>query len=304
MSMIFYWVLNMSIVAAVAGTIVTILRSVKKIPRRFIFVLWGIPFLRLCLPFGMSSKYSLMTLLNKLIKRAVVVEVVSFGNEVPGFYASNYIAAADTYQPFTYKSIALEKVFNIGAVCWLVVAVSLLLFFIVAYIRNIVELKAVISHKDNIYFSEKIDTPCVVGIVRPRILVPAHMEINEYVIAHEKAHIKNADNLWRVLAILAAIVHWFNPFVWLFLKMFFADMEKACDERVLAAVGEENRKAYAYALVGCAEQKNVFASALNGGNVRSRIENIISYKRLTVFSVLALGGFCAIVAFVLLTNSL
>lgn len=302
MSMVFYWVLNMSIVAAVSGAIVMLLRSIKKIPRRFIFALWIIPFLRLCQPFGMSSKYSLMTLLNNLIKRAVVVKVTE--SELFELSFMNSIQAADTYQPFTYKSIFLEQVFNIGAVCWLVIAVALLLFFTVAYIRNIVELKAAFSHKDNIFLSERIDTPCVVGIIRPRILVPAHMEINEYVIAHEKAHIKNADNLWRVLAILVAIIHWFNPFVWLFLNMFFADMEKACDERVLVAVGEDKRKDYAYALVGCAEQKNVFASALNGGNVRSRIENIISYKKLTVFAVLVLGGFCGIVAFVLLTNSL
>ena len=302
MSMVFYWILNMSIVAVVSGAIVMLIRSIKKIPRRYIFVLWIIPFLRLCLPFGMSSKYSLMTLLNNLLERAVAVKVSE--SELFKVSVMNSIQAVDTYHPFRYKSIVLEKVFNIGAVCWIVVAVVLLLFFAVVYIRNIVELKATIPYKDNIYLSERIDTPCVVGIIRPRIMLPTHMEINEYVIAHEKAHIKNADNLWRVVAILVAIVHWFNPFVWLFLKMFFADMEKACDERVLVAVGEENRKAYAYALVGCAEQKNVFASALSGGNVRSRIENIISYKKLTVFAVLALGGFCVAVAFVLLTNSL
>lgn len=302
MSEIFYWVLNMSITAIFSGIVIMILRKISKLPRRFVFALWIIPFLRLCLLVGLSSKYSLMTAINKILARTVVIDITE--SDWFELTLMNSINVAETYKPFVYKTFLLERIFNIGTFVWISVAVILLLFFAVSYIRNMKVLRTGTHYNENIYFSKSTDVPCVVGIVKPRIIIPEEMKINEYVIAHEKAHIKNWDNLWRIVAILVAIVHWFNPFVWIFLKLFFDDMEKACDERVLKAVGEEKRKEYALALIDVAAQKNVFASAINGGNVQSRIENIMNYKKLTVFATLVFGGFCMIVAYVLLTNAL
>lgn len=302
MSEVFYWVLNMSITAIFSGFVLMLLRKISKLPRRFVFALWIIPFFRLCVPVGLSSKYSLMTILNRIFTRAVTIKPLD--SQILEFSASNYIAAADIYEPFTYKSIVLEKIFNIGAFCWILVMAFLLMLFVISYLVNMKKFRKVVPYSENLYLSEETDTPCVVGIIKPRIIIPEEMKVNEYVIAHEKAHIKNRDNLWRIVAILVAIVHWFNPLVWIFLKLFFDDMEKACDERVLKAVGEEKRKEYALALIDVAAQKNVFASAINGGNVQSRIENIMSYKKLTVFATLVFGGFCMIVAYVLLTNAI
>jgi len=72
-------------------------------------------------------------------------------------------------------------------------------------------------------------------------------------VAHESAHIYRKDNLWRIIAVISASVHWFNPLIWLFLKKFLEDTELACDEQVLANCGEDEKKAYAMALVDCAE---------------------------------------------------
>jgi len=42
-------------------------------------------------------------------------------------------------------------------------------------------------------------------------------------------------------------------------KKFLEDTELACDEQVLANCGEDEKKAYAMALVDCAESMGVFA---------------------------------------------
>lgn len=302
MSEVFYWVLNMSITAIVSGLVVMLLRKIRKLPKRLVFALWIIPFFRLCVPVGLSSKYSLMTILNRIFTRAVTIKPLD--SQILEFSASNYIAAADTYEPFTYKSIVLEKIFNIGAFCWILVMALLLMLFVISYLVNMKKFRKVVPYSENLYLSEETDTPCVVGIIKPRIIIPEEMKVNEYVIAHEKAHIKNLDNLWRVVAILVAIVHWFNPFVWLFLKLFFDDMEQACDERVIRTLEGDKLKEYAITLINTAAQKNVFVSTINGGNVRNRIENIMSYKKLTIFATLVFGGFCLIVSYVLLTNAI
>ena len=58
---IFYWVFNMSITAAVMGLLIMLVRMVKKIPRRITLFLWVVPFLRMIVPVGINSPYSLMT---------------------------------------------------------------------------------------------------------------------------------------------------------------------------------------------------------------------------------------------------
>lgn len=296
----------MSIVATISGIVIMLVRKIKPIPRRFIFAIWAIPFLRMCMPVGMSSKYSLMTVLTELIKRAVVVNVIGDVKDQYRITTSNFIAGADSYKPITYKTDTIEQVFNIGSAVWLAVAIVLLLFLVMAYIRNLLALKNTTLHKGNIYISEQVDSPCVIGIFKPRILIPENINMDnlEYVIAHEKAHIKNGDNLWKLIGIVVSIVHWFNPFAWLFLKLAFTDMEHACDERVLVGMGEDKKKEYALTLVNYSQKQSMLSSALGGGNVRSRVENILDYKKLSIFWAIVFVSFCVIVAFVLLTNAM
>lgn len=69
----FYWIFNMSITAAVTGLVVLLIRTVRKIPRRVIYYLWIIPFLRMVIPLGLNSPYSLMSLISRFTTRTVTV---------------------------------------------------------------------------------------------------------------------------------------------------------------------------------------------------------------------------------------
>jgi beta-lactamase regulating signal transducer with metallopeptidase domain len=109
--------------------------------------------------------------------------------------------------------------------------------------------------------------------------------------------------LWRILAILSASVHWFNPFIWLFLKKFLEETELACDERVLSNCGEDEKKAYASALVDCAESRNVFVSAFGGAKIRVRIDRILSYSKLSIISIISFTVLALAIGYVLLTNA-
>ena len=118
-----------------------------------------------------------------------------------------------------------------------------------------------------------------------------------------RVHIRRRDNLWRVVAVITACVHWFNPLCWLFVKWFFADMELACDARVLKTMGESTAKAYVSALLRCAAGRSYFASAFGGAKTRVRIERILSYRKLTIVSGAAFGLLIAAICFVLMTNA-
>lgn len=299
---IFYWIFNMSITAAMTGVLIMLVRLVKRIPRRLTVFLWIIPFLRMVFPFGLSSHYNLMSLLSKIAMKPIIVYQPA---DDIAFSMMNSVMAANTYFPITYKVNALENIFGTASVIWIIVSLAILLMLVVTYFTTICEIKASTHLRDNIYLSEKIISPAVYGIVKPKIILPASYKDRDIdlIILHEKTHIRSLDNLWRIIAFVAAAVHWFNPLCWLFLKEFLADLELSCDERVLAKLGADRAKDYASSLLESRQGTTVFASAFGGAKIRTRIENILSFKKLTWLSLTVFTALIGVIFYVLLTNA-
>ena len=299
---VFYWIFNMSITAALTGLLIMLVRLIKRIPRRLTTFLWIIPFLRMTIPLGLDSPYSLMSLLSKITTKTVVVFQPT---EDISFSMMNSVMAANSYFPITYKANILENIFSVASVIWVIVALAIILMLTAIYFTTLYEIKDSKHLRDNIFLSEKITSPAAYGILRPRIVLPLSYEGRdiELVIQHEKAHIRGLDNLWRVIAFLVVAVHWFNPFSWLFLKAFLADLELSCDERVLLKLGAEQSKEYASALLECKPGATVFASAFGGARIRTRIENILSFKKLTWISLMAFIALISVIFYVLLKNA-
>ena len=264
--------------------------------------LWIIPFLRMTVPFGLNSKYGLMALLSKLTTKTIVVYQPT---DDIAFSMTNSVMAADTYFPITYKVNILENIFSVASIIWIIVSLAILLMLIVTYFTTIYEIKGSTQLKDNIFLSEKIVSPAVYGIIKPKIILPASYKGRdiELIVLHEKTHIRSSDNLWRIIAFVIVAVHWFNPLSWLFLKAFLADLELSCDERVLAKIGSDRAKDYASSLLESRQGATVFASAFGGAKIRTRIENILSFKKLTWLSLAVLIALIGAIFYALLTNA-
>lgn len=299
---VFYWVFNMSITAALTGVLIMLVRLIKKIPRRLTTFLWIVPFLRITIPLGLDSPYSLMSLLSKITTKTVVV--FQPAKDI-SFSMMNSVMAANSYFPITYKVNILEDIFSVAAVIWIIVALAIILMLAVIYLNTMYEIKDSTHLRDNIYLSENVTSPAVYGIFRPKIILPASYKDRdiELIIQHEKIHISGLDNLWRMIAFLIVAMHWFNPFSWLFLKAFLADLELSCDERVLVKLGADRSKEYASALLECGQGTTVFASAFGGAKIRTRIENILSFRKLTWISFAAFAVLSGVIFYVLLTNA-
>lgn len=297
-----YWIFNMSIIASLTGLIVLLIRRVKFIPHRVSVFLWVIPFLRMCFPFGMNSPYSLMTLISKLTTKTVTVFLPA---DDFGFSFTNSIMAANSYFPITYKVNLLSKVFETAGLIWIIGTLAIIIALVILYVATKREVRDSRSLGQNVYLSDKIDSPAVYGIIRPRILLPAALEesAREYVLQHERTHVRRCDNLWRLIGFFLTAVHWFNPLSWLFLKTFLADLELACDEKAVSKYTDEERKEYARALLNCARSKNAFVSAFGGAKVRTRIENVLSYKQMTLVSSIGFALLIIAIIYTLLTNA-
>ncbi|HVY89393.1 MAG TPA: M56 family metallopeptidase [Hyphomonadaceae bacterium] len=96
--------------------------------------------------------------------------------------------------------------------------------------------------------------PAVVGLVRPRVVLPADFEQRfdarerDLILVHEKAHIAAGDTRVNAVLALATCVNWFNPLVHLAARLARLDQELACDAAVVAKYPAE-RRTYAEALL-------------------------------------------------------
>ena len=296
-----YWILNMSIVASLMGLIVMLIRKIKFIPRRVSVFLWIIPFLRMVLPVGLNSPYSLMSVFSRLTRNVTVFKPA----DDISFSFSNTIKAADSYYPLTFKSNALGTVFTVTGFIWIVAMLALLIALALIYVSTKKAVADAVHFESNIYFSDKVDSPAVYGIIKPRIVIPESFKGKDlgYIIRHEKTHIKRLDNLWRILGFITASVHWFNPLSWVFLKAFLNDLELACDEMALAGLEKDERKQYAMTLLESSQSKSILVSAFGGAKVRTRIENVLSYKKMTAVSAVGFALLILVIICTLITNA-
>jgi len=292
----------MSIIASLVGLFVLIIRKLKFIPHRVSVFLWIIPFVRMCVPLGLNSPYSMMTFISRLTTRTVTVYQPA---EEIGFSVTNFIMVANSYFPITYKVNILDKIFDTAALIWIIGALAIMIALAILYAATKREIRDSMHLENNVFLSEKVESPAVYGIIRPRIVLPATFADRDlkYVLQHEKTHIRRKDNLWRLLGFLAAAVHWFNPFSWVLLKVFLADLELACDEAAISKYNNEERKEYAKTLLNCSQSKSLFASAFGGAKVRMRIENVLSYKQMTVVSAAGFTILILAIIYTLLTNA-
>lgn len=300
LSEFFYWMLNISIIGSVTGLIVLVLRKIKKLPKFAVYLLWAIPLLRFWIPFGIANEYSLLNLISKYTTKTVAI-----WEGTPEFTMTNSIMGANSYFPIEYKTNILENVFVMASSIWAIIACAAMLTSIFLYFFTKSELKSAVFIKDNIYKSDKITAPAVYGIICPKIIIPTALDDGDigYIIMHEQVHIRRKDNLFRVVAVITACVHWFNPLSWIFLKCFFTDMELACDAKVLKQCSGLQKKEYANAILNCAASKTFFASAFGGAKTRVRIENILSYKRLTLISSIFFAILIVAIIIILITNA-
>ena len=191
---------------------------------------------------------------------------------------------------------------------WLSGVLGILIYSVISYVRLKKKLICSVNFRDNIYIADDIQMPFVLGLVRPKIYLPGGMQKENqlYVLAHESTHIRRWDTIRKLTALLITAIHWFNPLAWVAWHFMEKDMEMACDEETLQRLGLEQKQAYATALLQLSAGRRFAPGAplaFGEGNVKSRIQNIVKYKKtLGVVSVLAVV-LVAVLAVVFMSSS-
>lgn len=309
MSELFLKIVNMSISASwVVIAVLTLRFCLKKAPKWVNVLLWGIVAVRMVFPFSIESVLSLIPSAETISPSIMMEQSPSVQTGVP---ALNHVINPVISGSFTPAPGASAKPLQIWipvlAGIWLFGIAALFLYSAVSYWRLRRKVCEAVILRGNIYQSEKVCSPFVLGIIRPKIYLPYHMDSREmdHVIAHEQTHIRRKDHWWKPLGFLLLTTHWFNPLMWLSYILLCRDIELACDEKVIRKMSNEQRADYTQALVACSVDRRLITAcplAFGEIGVKERVKSVMNYKKPAFWIVLASVIVCAVIAVCFLTN--
>ena len=309
MSELFLKIVNMSISASWVVIAVLALRfCLKKAPKWVNVLLWGIVAVRMVFPFSIESVLSLIPSAETISPTIMMEQSPSVQTGVPALNHVINPVISGSFTPAPGASAnPLQIWIPVLAGIWLFGIAALFLYSAVSYWRLRRKVCEAVILRGNIYQSEKVCSPFVLGIIRPKIYLPYHMDSREmdHVIAHEQTHIRRKDHWWKPLGFLLLTTHWFNPLMWLSYILLCRDIELACDEKVIRKMSNEQRADYTQALVACSVDRRLITAcplAFGEIGVKERVKSVMNYKKPAFWIVLASVIVCAVIAVCFLTN--
>ena len=286
MSEIFLKVLNMSISATYLVLAVLLLRLlIKKAPKWVSVLLWGIVAVRLICPVSIESILSLVPSGETVSPEIMMDWTPEIQTGISSLDSVVNPVISETFAPDPLTSAnPLQILIPVAAVFWLTGVGIMLIYTAVSFLLLRRKVAMAVRLRDRIYQSEKVASPFVLGIIRPKIYLPFAIDGQnmEHVIAHEMSHIRRRDHLWKPLGFLILTIHWFNPLMWIGYIFLCRDIELACDEKVIRKLDSDEKANYTQALVACSVGRlRIAACPLAFGEVgiKERVKSVLNYKK-------------------------
>ncbi len=325
-------ILNMSLTASVVILAVCLMRLfLQRTPKIFSYALWAVVLFRLLCPFSLESAVSFFNVMDSgAASEQGRMEYISSDIgyqaqpqvQLPAGTVSGSLltgAKGDTVNEIVSDALPaanvgdsanpMQIVIFVTAWVWIAGVLAMAAYQIISLLRFQKCLKGAELEEDNIYCLKGGGTPFVYGVIRPRIYLPAGLSAGErrYMLLHEQIHIRRGDQIFQFLGCAALCLHWFNPLVWLAFYLSGKDMELSCDEAVLKQLGNEVKKEYSGSLLSLAAGSGGrmirhIPIAFGEDNVKSRIQNVLRYRKTRPVVALLAAVVCVAVAAALALN--
>lgn len=304
-STLFLQILNMSLTASIVMAAVLGIRFlIRGWPRIFSYVLWSVVFFRLLCPVSISVAFSPLGLLHPAVEEQnTVTSMVEFlPEEVLPVELPQTTEITETPPTVQLESQTRINPISMFSMVWLAGVGAMIGYSILSNLRLRRTLTAAVPAEKGIYLADYIGTPFVLGLFRPRIYLPSFLEGNEreYILLHEKHHLKRLDYIWKVISFTALAVHWFNPLVWLAFTLMSKDMEMSCDEAVIGKLGAQIRSDYSASLLRLASGRPLVSGtplAFGEGDAKGRVMNVLNWKKPKAW-MMAAGTLCCMVVLI------
>ena len=321
---LFLMLLNRSITTGWLVLAVLVLRLLfQRAPKAFFAALWLLVGIRLLCPFSFESRFSLLRTAEPVPQELFFPEVFfSAGKETlpgasgilaekvppakePGVlgktdgeqgkpaYREEDTAGADRSSVAGQNNVGSSvSVLPAASAVWLAGMAGMLIYGALSYRRIARRVRESIPLSGNVRLCDRIGSPFILGVFRPRIYLPSAVNETDrvYVLAHETAHLRRCDHIWKPLGFLLLSVYWFHPLLWLSYLLLCRDIELACDEKVIKELGTESKKSYSTALINCSIPCRLLSAcplAFGEVSVKRRIKAVLNYKKPAFWIIIA-----------------
>ena len=248
-------------------------------PSRWLCWLWLAVGLRFALPWGIPL--ALPRPQNEpLAQAADTVRILAGAPAAAPALPATAPAAVQAAAPW-YAGLT---VWHLLAAVWAAGVLVLAVRAVWAYRRLCRQVALACKTPDGCYSGACVPAPFTLGIVRPRIYLPAGLAgpMRAAVLLHERTHLRRGDPLIKPLFYAVACLHWFNPLAWLAFRQLEREMEAACDEAAVRGCDAAARNAYCETILRYALQGRLAPGSLafGQGSAKTRIVHLLRYRRL------------------------
>ena len=304
----------MTLIGSMAGLAAVLLRFVcGKLPKKWTVYLWLIVFFRLSCPVSVTTPFSAFRLVE--ISGDLISEQPSVRENGPQETEKQETPLQEKTVSNTAPHIDISASENTEFqqwaerlwLLWLSGAAAVVIISLMKVLRLKKRLSGAVRISGRIFIADDLPGAFLFGVFRPGIYLPASFtgETRSMMLLHEQTHAKYGDHLWKQLAFLCLVIHWFNPLVWLFFRLFSSDLETACDERVIQRMDRKERIGYAKALTAALEGRPGVMNVLpfRSRNTVGRVRRIVMYRKPTWRAATAACVLLVLVTAAFATNS-
>lgn len=295
---VFAAILDNAMVAGIMILVIVLIRVfMRKMPKFICPLLWGLVGIKLLLPFDIHRSFGLLPG-DKIVEYSgqeqapVIVKTgLRMVDEGTNHFIGNNINSSSA-------TPVLGNFYDVCVYLWMAGIFVLFLYMLISCIvmRKVTSCSIVVE--ENVRICDEINRPFLLGIIRPQIYLPSGIEKDkyEYIVAHEKMHIKRGDHIWKILGFFLLSIYWFHPLCWLAYYLFCKDVEFACDEKVISGRDSLWRANYCQTLLECStDRRKVMFVPLGFGEVgvKERVKTVMGYKKtkisIAIFLILICG---------------
>lgn len=286
---VFAAILDNAMVAGIMILVIVLIRVfMRKMPKFIYPLLWGLVGIKLLLPFDIRSAFGLLPG-DKIVEysgqeQAPVIVKTGLRMVDEG---TNHFIGNNINSPSATR--VQGNFYDVCVYLWLAGIFVLFLYMLISCIVMRKVTSCSVAVEENVRICDEINRPFLLGIIRPQIYLPSGIEKDkyEYIVAHEKMHIKRGDHIWKILGFFLLSIYWFHPLCWLAYYLFCKDVEFACDEKVISGRDSLWRANYCQTLLECStDRRKVMFVPLGFGEVgvKERVKKVMGYKK-TKFSI-------------------
>ena len=305
----------------------------RKMPKKYSYILWSIVGIRMLFNLPFATNISVFNLFRGFAKRSSTMDTMLAGSRKTNLQRAtdvlNTIGTSETStahassntaaNAVTHTLTTSQMVLGILGLLWLIVVALFVAYGIYSYVKCRMLVRTAVIARDiipdahkkkgivSVWECDRIPSPFVLGIIRPRIYIPFRMPKQEqaYILAHEQCHIRRLDPLWKLIAFLLLAVYWWNPLVWCAFFYLVRDMEMSCDEAVIEQFGNEIKQGYSNSLLSFAMERHPYSFApiaFGEGDAGRRIKNVLNFKKPQTWAAILVIVLLVVVGVSCLTN--